>query len=69
MTDMTFEDVAKAAEQLSEEDRSALIERLQTGLKKRSGKRPPLNFPVDDLGPWPEGFMVRREEIYGDEGR
>lgn len=24
----------------------------------------PLNFPVDDLGPWPEGLSLRREDMY-----
>jgi hypothetical protein len=28
-----------------------------------------LDRPSHDCGPWPEGFAVRREEIYGDEGR
>ena len=32
-------------------------------------KRPPLQLPVHDSGPWPEGFTVRREDIYGDWGR
>lgn len=27
------------------------------------------DFPVDDLGSWPEGFTLRREDIYGDDGR
>lgn len=31
--------------------------------------RPPLTFSAHDVGPWPEGFTVRREEIYGDDGR
>jgi hypothetical protein len=26
-------------------------------------------FSAHDVGPWPEGFTVRREEIYGDDGR
>jgi hypothetical protein len=34
-----------------------------------SAKRPPLELPVHDSGPWPEGFTVRREDIYGDWGR
>jgi hypothetical protein len=29
----------------------------------------PLTFSAHDVGPWPEGFTVRREEIYGDDGR
>ena len=31
--------------------------------------RPPLELPVHDSGPWPEGFTARREEIYDDWGR
>ena len=70
MVDMTFEDVAKAAEQLSDEERAALIERLQASLAEPSGKkRPLLDFPVDDLGPWPEALTLRREDLYGDDGR
>ena len=26
-------------------------------------------LPVVDLGPWPEGVSLRREDIYGDDGR
>jgi hypothetical protein len=29
-------------------------------------QRPLLQFPVDDLGPWPEGLSLRREDMYGD---
>lgn len=32
-------------------------------------RRAPLTFSAHDVGPWPEGFGVRREEIYGDDGR
>jgi Protein of unknown function (DUF2281) len=28
-----------------------------------------LDFPVDDLGQWPEGLSLRREDMYGDDGR
>jgi hypothetical protein len=35
----------------------------------RNGKRPPLNFPVDHYGPWPSNLFLRREDIYGDDGR
>lgn len=28
-----------------------------------------LDLPLHDCGPWPEGFEVRREEIYDDDGR
>lgn len=27
------------------------------------------DFPVDDLGPWPEGLSLRREDMYDDWGR
>ncbi|MBC7799212.1 MAG: hypothetical protein H7Z10_01200 [Gemmatimonadaceae bacterium] len=35
---------------------------------------PTLPFDVDalpkhDLGPWPEGMTLRREDMYGDDGR
>ena len=32
-------------------------------------KRKPLNLPVIDVGPWPEGLSLRREDMYGDDGR
>jgi len=31
--------------------------------------RLPLRFPVDDVGPWPEGLSLRREDMYDDWGR
>lgn len=37
--------------------------------KKPRSKRRPLDLPLHDSGPWPEGFTVRREEIYDDDGR
>lgn len=33
------------------------------------GESIPLDLPIRDLGPWPEGFTVSREQIYGDDGR
>lgn len=32
-------------------------------------KRPPLNLPVHDFGPWPENLSLRREDMYDDWGR
>ena len=32
-------------------------------------ERPSLDFPVDDVGPWPEGLSLRREDMYDDWGR
>ncbi len=31
--------------------------------------RPPLNFPVDDYGSWPETLSLSREDIYDESGR
>jgi hypothetical protein len=27
------------------------------------------DFPVIDIGPWPESLSLRREDMYGDDGR
>jgi hypothetical protein len=27
------------------------------------------NLPVIDVGPWPPGLSLRREDMYGDDGR
>ncbi|HXG91086.1 MAG TPA: hypothetical protein VNN73_01800 [Blastocatellia bacterium] len=35
----------------------------------RKQERPPLNFPVDYYGPWPENLSLRREDMYDDDGR
>lgn len=31
--------------------------------------RPPLEFPVDRYGSWPADLSLRREDMYGDDGR
>lgn len=28
-----------------------------------------LRFPIIDVGPWPEGLSLRREDMYGADGR
>ncbi len=33
------------------------------------GGRLPFGLLMIDTGPWPEGFTVSREQIYGDDGR
>ncbi len=56
-------------------DRIAEVEDFVDFLQERAAKRKsatgkePLDFPVDDLGPWPEGLSLRREDMYGDDGR
>jgi len=34
-----------------------------------AGQRPPLELPVHDFGPWPDHLSLRREDLYGDDGR
>lgn len=45
-----------------------LRERARLGRDEtdRSGLR---DFPVDDLGPWPRGLSLHREDLYTDGGR
>ncbi len=31
--------------------------------------RSPLDLPAHDAGPWPANLSLRREDLYGDEGR
>jgi hypothetical protein len=35
----------------------------------RPASRSLTDFPVIDVGPWPEGLSLRREDMYGDDGR
>lgn len=32
-------------------------------------KRPPLDFPVMSVGPWPKNLSLRREDMYDEWGR
>lgn len=34
--------------------------------EQRATARPPLALPVHDVGPWPEGLSLRREDLYDD---
>ncbi len=36
---------------------------------QHSRPRQPLDFPVDHVGQWPEDLSLRREDLYGDDGR
>lgn len=36
---------------------------------KGAPARVPLDFPVDHVSQWPEGLSLRREDMYGDDGR
>ena len=47
----------------------ALLEKIQSLPTDRIAEKEPLDFPVDDLGPWPDDLSLRREDMYGDDGR
>lgn len=36
---------------------------------QRGRSRQPFDFPVISVGQWPEGLSLRREDMYGDDGR
>lgn len=60
-------------EKLPAGDYTATIE-VHEGRDRPVRRLPTLPFDVDalptlDLGPWPEGLSLRREDIYGDDGR
>lgn len=44
-------------------------ENLKTEKLETKKERSPLNFPVHDVGPWPANLSLRREDMYGDDGR
>ena len=40
--------------------------------KRNTAEKRPFSvddLPSHDLGPWPEGLSLRREDMYGDDGR
>ncbi|WP_372720336.1 MULTISPECIES: DUF2281 domain-containing protein [Gammaproteobacteria] len=41
----------------------------QRARAKQHAKREPLDFPVISVGKWPEDLSLRREDMYGDDGR
>ncbi|KAB8315539.1 hypothetical protein SD81_029570 [Tolypothrix campylonemoides VB511288] len=45
-------------------DEQPLVEKQVT-----KEKRSPLDFPVIHVGSWPENLSLRREDMYGDDGR
>lgn len=68
----TFEEVVKLADQLNVDEQQALIEHLQaeiTAPHKRTKKRPTEILTVFEVGAWPKGMTLRREDEYGDDER
>jgi len=66
---MTVEQIVRAVEQLSPEEREALIERLRATQLAKAHVHPELDLLVFDVGPWPDGLTLRREDEYGDDER
>ncbi len=55
-------------------ERIAEVEDFVDFLKQRTqarqpAPRKPLDFPVISVGKWPEDLSLRREDMYGDDGR
>lgn len=47
-----------------------VIEETPIEMRSAQGETPaPFDFPVHDLGPWPVGLSLRREDMYGNWGR
>ncbi|XWK90397.1 MAG: hypothetical protein U7127_10215 [Phormidium sp.] len=38
-------------------------ENIKTEKPETKKERPPLNFPVHDVGPWPANLSLRREDM------
>ena len=36
---------------------------------KKATEQEPLNFPTISVGKWPEDLSLRRDDMYGDDGR
>lgn len=53
-------------------ERIAQVEDFIDFLRQRVKQRSPVSFadfPVDHVGVWPQTLMLRREDLYGDDGR
>jgi hypothetical protein len=43
--------------------------RERAAARKKAVSKEPLDFPVISVGKWPEDLSLRREDMYGDDGR
>jgi hypothetical protein len=59
-------DLLLAADLIPAEKRSLVRSYLGIAASERID---PNELPIHDLGPWPEGLSLRREDIYGEDGR
>ena len=69
MAEIPLEQVYRAARRLAPEEQEALIERLRAERKAHAVLDPTLSLLVFDVGPWPDGLTLRREDEYGDDQR
>jgi hypothetical protein len=51
------------------EDFVDFLRERSTRQRSSTSQKGYLEFPVDDLGAWPEGLSLHREDMYGDDGR
>ena len=45
------------------------VDFLKQRALKKSAEDEPLDFPTMSVGKWPEDLSLRREDMYGDNGR
>ena len=45
------------------------VDFLKQRVSKKSAQHEPLDFPTMSVGKWPEDLSLRREDMYGDNGR
>ena len=58
------------AERIAEvEDFVDFLRERTTRRKETATDKEPLDFPVISVGEWPEDLSLRREDMYGDDGR
>ena len=59
----------QAASSVPAGDYTTLLELTGDAPTPRDEASDALDWPVHDCGPWPTGLSLRREELYGDDGR
>jgi hypothetical protein len=59
--------IAKVTSDISPGEHRVVLVIDENPAPKRS--RQPLKFPADHYGAWPSNLSLRREDIYGDDGR
>jgi hypothetical protein len=62
-----YETLVELVEQLPEEQQRDLVARVQHKVAKHN--RFSEQLLVFDVGDWPQGITLRREDEYGDDGR